>query len=60
MGEFIYNHFNIIETIHFDNEYDIQMSYENYEAGGYKHELELAIILNELHVLHPTRSRCSD
>ena len=34
------------ENLHFDNEYDIHMSSKNHEANGYRHNLDLLIILH--------------
>ena len=37
------------------------MSFENYEANGHMHDLELAIILHKVQcVSHPRRSGCRD
>lgn len=36
--------YNNFENLHFDNEYDIHRSYEDYEKNGYKNELDLLII----------------
>ena len=34
------------ENLHFDNEHDIHVSSEDYEANGYKHRLDSVIILH--------------
>ena len=38
--------FNDLNNFLFDNEHDIYMSSKKYEANGYKHNLDLAIILH--------------
>lgn len=42
--------YNCLSNLHFDNEQEIHTSSKDYEEGSYRHDLDLLIILHQLHV----------
>lgn len=42
----LYDHFDEHENLHFDNAYDIHMTFIHYKPSGHRHDLELTFILH--------------
>ena len=53
-----YDHLTSSQIFNFDNEYDLHMSFKNYEASGYGYNLEWELFHTTLYVSHPGRSGC--
>ena len=48
------------KNLHFHNEHDIHISFENYKESDYEHDFDSLIISHSLRVSNPTRSGCKE